>query len=90
MMMAGLKENAGQRLLLVKARGLRPDDEDETDEAPAAESMADLAQQPKSWLNPFAPMVTTLWRSTMQKIEILTTSASITDAPPLFPQVIRR
>ena len=84
--MAGLKENAAQRALLVKARGLKPDDE-EDDDAPAVESMADLAQQPKSWLNSFAPMVTTLRRSTMQKIENSTTSASITDVPPLFQPV---
>ena len=45
MMMAGLKENEEQRALLVKARGLRPDDDDD-DDAPAAENMAELAQEP--------------------------------------------
>ena len=85
MMFAGLKEDEEQRALLVQARGLRPDDEDE--DAPAAENMAELAQEPASWLKSFAPMVTTLYRSTMTKIAALadiTTSATITDVPPMF------
>ena len=85
MMMIGLRNEADKKALMIKTQGLKPDSDDEN--MPEAKDFVELSKQPTAWLKSFAPMVSTLYRGTMDLYALLSTADTVTEAPPLQPEV---
>ena len=84
MTMIGIREENDTNASEAKTKDIRPEPEEEV---PEAENFTELSKQPSAWLKHFAPVASILYKGTIAAVQMLSTADTISEVPPLEPEL---